>query len=796
MDEEVMSGALAVESEKNVDSLYPMFFGVSCAFFALRLLPEPEICDDDKWSEIRIRMLKGSAHLLGLLVWRVQREREGEGEIGNSQLLENARKQIEELKRLRREDGKANEKVVSIVSAREQSWFDERKKLRQQIGALMNELRVLEVKKEKTISELNEKLKECESILESKDKMIDEGEQKRVEIEEKVKKMENLEDELREKLKREAQRHSSEITRHKTAFIELVSNQRQLEAEMGRAGRQVEAAKQELDSVLEEKEDLVLMNQRLSMELVKMRHDLEQKDQVLSAMMRKSKLDTTEKQMLLKEVKLSKVKRKQAEMEIEKWRAVSESKHERHSLRNMLSKRVNMKSDLFSGRKGVHSKGMMMSLDAGNFRSMKNEFLKKPEIGKGIEALSLESEPYLSDGTEEPQLTADVEHLENWITSEAEAYKIGIDQRHNLEIEAFAEQLRLKDEKLEAFRWRLLSMELESKRLHSHIEGLDHDIAQLRQENTKIENLLLDREAELNSLKEQLVSQFNPPNLQKLNFNPSLHEAAIAHDTVWSKVKIIKRKPEQKRQEIKETEQLKDIVLTLHSPTKEIEQGKEAPGCIVSEDAPNGETSLAVGVELRTQDNSSWKMDIHALGVSYKIKRLKQQLLMLERLTGKQGSCENGENSNGHSGMNEFYALISLLNKQIDRYQSLQAKTDDICKRMHEKNTNVNWGCSTIAKTEEECKRLEHFLEETFQLQRYMVATGQKLMELQTKIASGFVNDAEGIQKPESFDMQRFADSIRTLFREVQRGLEVRISRIIGDLEGTLACDGIIHFKK
>lgn len=91
---------------------------------------------------------------------------------------------------------------------------------------------------------------------------------------------------------------------------------------------------------------------------------------------------------------------------------------------------------------------------------------------------------------------------------------------------------------------------------------------------------------------------------------------------------------------------------------------------------------------------------------------------------------------------------------------------------------------------------MELFLEETFELQRYIVATGQKLMEVQAKIASGFVDHAEKIEKPESFDMKRFADSIRTLFREVQRGLEVRISRIIGDLEGTLACDGIIHLKR
>ncbi|KAL0304421.1 UNVERIFIED_CONTAM: hypothetical protein Sradi_6310200 [Sesamum radiatum] len=778
MDEKGVSGSFIFISEENTDSLYPMLFGVSCAFFALRLLPEPEMCDD-KWSEIRNRMLKGSAHLLGLLIWRVQRE---EAKSGKSQLLqelENAQKQIQELKKIRSEEAKANEKVVSIVAAREQSWFDERRKLRQQIAALMNELRVVEMKKEKSASELNEKLKENEAILQLKDKSFEEAEQKRREIEEKVKAAENLVDELRENVKREAQRHSCEISRHKTAIIELVSNQRQLEAELGRAVRQVEAAKQELDSVLEQKEQSIVMTQRLSIELLKMRKDLEQKDQILSAMLRKSKLDTVEKQMLLKEVKSSKAKRKQAELETARWKAVSEPKHERQSLRNMFAKHVDVKSD----------------------------------VRKGVEVFSLVSDPYLIEGTDKPQLVADVDHLENWCDSESETHKTAMEERHNLEIDAFAEQLRIKDEKLEAFRWRLLSTEIESKRLQSHIEGLDQEITQLRQENMKLEALLLDRDAELHSLKEQLVLQFNPPNLQKLNFN------SINHDTVWSKVKVIKRKPGQKRQELKAiaeeisqavedkkvddvpaNEQVKDIVLTLQNPHKEMQEGKVAAlepdhfrqESMDSDDIANAETSTSLGQGSSKKSTSTWRMDIHALGVSYKIKRLKQQFLMLERLTGKQ---ENSENNNGHSGVKGFYALTSLLNKQVDRYQSLQGKTDDLCQRMHEKNLNLNGGLA-IARTEDETKKLEQFLEETFQLQRYIVATGQKLMEVQTKIASGLVGYVEKIEKPESFDMERFADSIRTLFREVQRGLEVRISRIIGDLEGTLACDGIIHLKR
>lgn len=75
-------------------------------------------------------------------------------------------------------------------------------------------------------------------------------------------------------------------------------------------------------------------------------------------------------------------------------------------------------------------------------------------------------------------------------------------------------------------------------------------------------------------------------------------------------------------------------------------------------------------------------------------------------------------------------------------------------------------------------------------------------MEIQSKITSGFVEVLVGFITTESsstsssFDPERFAESIRSLFQEVQRGLEVRISRIIGDLGGTLAREGMIHLKR
>lgn len=73
-------------------------------------------------------------------------------------------------------------------------------------------------------------------------------------------------------------------------------------------------------------------------------------------------------------------------------------------------------------------------------------------------------------------------------------------------------------------------------------------------------------------------------------------------------------------------------------------------------------------------------------------------------------------------------------------------------------------------------------------MQRCIVATGQKLVEIQSRMVSGFAGVTKEMEESSGIDTNRFADSIRNLFQEVQRGLEIRTARIIGDLEGTVTC--------
>ncbi|KAL0548802.1 hypothetical protein IC582_013275 [Cucumis melo] len=816
MDEKEVSNLRTFISEEKIDSLSPMYFGVSCAFFALRLLSTSD-CKDEKWSEVREKMLQGSAQLLGLLIWSAQREVDRQ-KPNLHHKLEAAEREIGELKRIRHEDAKANEKVVCIFAAQEQRWLIERKKLRQHIGGLMNDARLLE-KKEGVISELNEKLKEMEMTLESKEKQLEEEIKKGSDLEERLSKAENVVEELRETAKREAQEHSSELWKHKTAFIELVSNQRQLEAEMARAVRQVEASKGELDSVLEQKEESVMLVQKLSAEIVKMRKDLEQKDKILSAMLRKSKLDTAQKQMLLKEVKLSKARRKQAELEAERWKTISESRHERQSLRSMLSNQANSGNDVPTIAENKLSNTSAFS-NTGKTISKPTDIYIDYNRPESIESKNFpplaESECLSPERNDDSGRMIDVKQMEELVCSEAEKYVLMLQQRHDLEIDAFAEQMGVKDEKLEVFHWQMLNLELESKRLQSHLSGQNQEILQLRHENMKLKALSMEREEELASLKDQLASQFNAQRYQSPKWVPD------ENNGTWSEVKIIKIKPGEEQQRNKDSvgtiredavereetapsNPVEDRNPSIQSPGTEFEDEKEIPcHSPIQEASPNipqgvdnAESLASIGQQFGRTYSAQWRMDIHALGVSYKIKRLKQQFLLLERLVGKQETARNSENEdNGQVGIREFLLFLTLLNKQVGRYNSLQEKTDELCQRMHDYEASVKCGESKVVRTKGKTKALENFLEQTFQLQRYVVLTGQKWMEIQSKISLEFAKVSDELQKSGSFDVTRFASSIRTLFQEVQRGLEVRITRIIGDLEGTLACEGMICLSR
>lgn len=823
MDDEEIQASGAKISEEN---LCPMYFGISCAFVALELLSRSNMNGvDTEFGGIRDRMLQGSTHLLGLLVWRIQKREAIEERSELLHKLEKAETEVAELKKRRSEDSKANEKVVGIFASQEQSWLNERRKLRMQIGALLNKLRVSGTKNEEAILQLNSKIKDKELLLESRNKFLEQEEQgKRKELELKLDRANNMLKEVRDTAYKETTEQSTQLWKHKTALMELVSNQRQLEAEMGRALRQLEASKEELDSVLKQKEESVFMVQKLSMEVRKMRKDSEQKDKILSAMLRKSKIDSAEKEILLKELKVSKARRKQAELETERWRPLYRSRHGRsaradpdYQMRSMIEGSSCVKEVHTIEPTSSHNQKSRSHIT--NNRVHPGDSEREDGMDQKEQRVMKFPPPTVADDTHWKKMVN--LQLEGWVEPETERKTDIIEERHRLEMDAFVEELRLKDEKLEAFNWRFLSVELESRRLQSHIEGLGQDPSHLKEENLKLEASSMEQQSEVISLKDKMASlHLHHLQYQKMNSKSSPKTPDPSHEYAWSNAKVIRerereeelkpllvriptvmesKKEDETPLENKSQGTIPEVMESHEEVKKEVEMD---PGHGVQEYAACPVVvkvidKLASGeLSLHEKENHPWKMDLHSLGVFYKIKRLNQQLFMLDKLAGTHTSKEKRANCDNECQQLKTVLLyvMPLLNKQVSRYQTLQESTNNLCQRMYDNNADSSNRDANIVKTKKEIRKLENFLGEMFHLQRYMVATGQKLIEIQSRMASELAScSAQDSEIHTGFNMKRFANSISTLFREVQKGLEALISQMIGELEGTLTCDGFIH---
>ncbi|XP_042404015.1 uncharacterized protein LOC121993753 [Zingiber officinale] len=176
------------------------------------------------------------------------------------------------------------------------------------------------------------------------------------------------------------------------------------------------------------------------------------------------------------------------------------------------------------------------------------------------------------------------------------------------------------------------------------------------------------------------------------------------------------------------------------------------------------------------REEYSWKTYVHTFGVSYNIKRLKQQQLVLEKLAGlltnKQLANMDTINTGGigaedrkidedKQNMKGFFLMKSLLHKQVKRYQTLEEKTDDLCNKMEDNYQLGSRKASQGVRTKEQSETLMCYLEETFELQKCVVATVQKFTEMQSKTNSIF-SGADAHDKSIGFNLRQFADIIRT----------------------------------
>ncbi|CAD6238283.1 unnamed protein product [Miscanthus lutarioriparius] len=748
-------------------------------------------------------------------------------------------RQIEELRHRRTEDARANEKA----------------------------------KREEEAAELRRQLEEQRDTVALRDRALEQEVQRRQGAEERVRAAERAAKELRERAGREALEHAAEVRKHKAAFVELASAQRQLEADLARATRLVDTAEAELRAALELRDEAAATAAELSAEAARLRRDADHKDKILSAMLRKSKIDMEDREMLVREVKMCKARRKQAELEPERWRKMWESRgHRRGSSR---SSARGAAADLPAGSSDkllAHDAVARATNDTTKILfvdHVEGDGKKDHRQAPAKELTTIECVDRYASHVDDKPAVEEYQGLQEWFQMETEKY------RHTAEIEAFTEQLRLKDEKLEAFRWRAVSMDVEATRLRSRIQELEGRLARHEKHSAGLEVLLLDRANENRALEEQLETlQAQAPGVEICTPAGGQDDGPDDQCIPCSPVKVVQRtmssgssrhqegtevstyhraeakldepvcvSPEDHKEDWKELDvhaaealvvSVGDLACAAAVATSmeherhdnapatasrrsfrsEIEEEKEVytdPGNAQTTGSSSQEqeatSELALVVLPPGQKSSAWKTDIHALAVSYKIKRLKQQLLVLEKLaneckeeaaatkpSGSEASCSSSSRQQPRS---RYHTMMSFLSKHVKRYQSLDDKIDDLCARMEESKRSAGRERHGAGEqSQSQSAALGQFLEETFQLQRFMVATGQKLLETQSRIAPGLARDRSiggSGGDEDGVDMKRLMEVAGALLRDVQRGLEVRIARIIGDLEGTLTFHGILR---
>uniref|UniRef100_A0A0E0MXW0 Uncharacterized protein n=1 Tax=Oryza rufipogon TaxID=4529 RepID=A0A0E0MXW0_ORYRU len=779
-------------------------------------------------------------------------------------------REVEELRRRRGEDARANEKVAGIFAAHEQRWFAERKGLRRQVHAVVAAARAREAAHGEAVAELTRQLEEQEQ------RAAEAAEQEAGRREEAEGKLRAAE-EAAERAGKEAQEHAAELRKHRAALAELATARRELEAELARAARRGDAAEAELGEALERRDEAASTAAELSAECARLRRDAEHKDKILSAMLRKSKIDMEDREMLVREVKMCKARRKQAELEADRWRKMWESRHRRGS---RSSARCAAAADHPGCSDKLTSPDAAVAPCAHDTKILFVDRVEDADAAKKCRHTAAPPPPTTKDPTtvecvdrypshvDDKPVVEEYQDLQEWFKMETEKYTSMIRRRHSAEVEAFTEQLQLKDEKLEAFRWSAASMDSEASRLRSRLQELEARLSEQEQRRAALEALLVARDDENRSLMERLAASDDQGRALDVvvvdggggggceHRAPRSPEGAEAADARLAVAEIKSLEPvspggdTNKVFDMEETE-ARDVEISVqndvsaavspdelqlveHDDHRAIAPARNSYTCEIEEEedeekelpSSSSSSSLALVVAAPPeQRTTASKMDIQALAVSYKIKRLKQQLLVLENLAaaaagGKDtvttatnpstntaaATAAGGGGGGGRQQYPRSYQMmVSFLSKHVKRYQSLEDKIDDLCTRMeeskrgggrerhHRRRRQRRESEEDGSGDREQSAALARFLEETFQLQRYMVATGQKLLEMQSRIAPSLERAAGNGGGNDGVDMGRFMDVVGALLRDVQRGLEVRIARIIGDLEGTLTFHGILH---
>lgn len=252
--------------------------------------------------------------------------------------------ELSELKRLRSEDGKANERVVSIFASKEQDWKLERRKLKEEqhklyqelqraflqqeaLRSQMDDLRSLQkqpcaecVRREGLSVELKKRLGEQEFLIMATMEEVQIERQEKDAIAEKLAAVESSVSQLQSKLSANAEQHVLELTMHKDLMKQLETRAEHAENDYFQILQEFNASQASLSAVIHEKNHCKDLVSDMSKEINQLKTCVQKKDTTISALLKKANADAEDRKELENELGLMKAKLDHAEKEKQKWR--------------------------------------------------------------------------------------------------------------------------------------------------------------------------------------------------------------------------------------------------------------------------------------------------------------------------------------------------------------------------------------------------------------------------------------------------------------------------------------------
>ncbi|XP_024394607.1 uncharacterized protein [Physcomitrium patens] len=408
------------------------------------------------------------------------------------QKLATAEEEVRKLKRRRAEDAKANEKVVRIYANREHGWKAERKKLCHEIDILRKSLIRAEINglcspnvsslkcnecdiKNKRVKDLEKALKEQEFVAR---KIVDirKKEEDYLQLTIRFTAVKKIADELKERLNKEL----ANSKEREAILDEVRKGQQETEHRLMKALEDLATSKLNLESLRIATDDHSAMAQKLLDELATMRQESEDKDVMISTMLDRATFDREEKEDLARELAAAQAAKVVAEAESGRWKRLAAERT-----------RTNLSDEVpDAGRTGHRShRSLGNRSELEKIADLQQSHLEEVNnlctfYSRQVEALEKQVEMYKAKARDASTfsmpalLSADLQGplsdptCKAWFEVVKGRFATQIDEKHWSQIETFERHLRAKDERLSAFRSKLITLESELAQSRTKVDDL------------------------------------------------------------------------------------------------------------------------------------------------------------------------------------------------------------------------------------------------------------------------------------------------------------------------------------